>query len=164
MADRDCLDDGMLIVQRCLLLRVLVGVGRCLRGRCGGGVGGGGDDDDDDDDDEKNPPFANHQHLYNSIDAISEGDAPWTTLSMESVEADTLPLDDLASVPTWKRATYELVFRDPQAILDHQISNPDFKDHIDYTPRLMYGDNGQRVWSDFMTGNWAWSQCVSEFQ
>ena len=33
------------------------------------------------------PPFSNHEHLYSSIDAISEGDAPWTSLSMESAEA-----------------------------------------------------------------------------
>jgi len=73
------------------------------------------------------PPFSNHEHLYNSIDAISEGDAPWTSLSMESAEAGTLPADD-SSVPSWKRATYEVVFHDPQ------ISNPDFKSHIDYSP------------------------------
>ena len=54
-----------------------------------------------------------------------------------------------------------MVFRDPQILLDHQISNPNFKSHIDYSPRLVFGEQGQHVWSDFMTGNWAWSQCVS---
>ena len=70
---------------------------------------------------------------------------------------------DSSTIPSWKRATYELVFRDPQILLDHQISNPDFKNHIDYAPHLVYGEKGQRVWSDFMTGNWAWNQCVSKY-
>ena len=106
------------------------------------------------------PPFSGNENLYGSIDAISEGDAPWTSLTMESAEAATLSADD-PSVPSWKRATYEVVFRDPQTLLDHQLSNPEFKNHIDYSPKLVYGENGQRVWSDLMTGNWAWNQCVS---
>ncbi|KIK16545.1 hypothetical protein PISMIDRAFT_42383, partial [Pisolithus microcarpus 441] len=100
------------------------------------------------------PPYANHEHLYKTIDAISEGDAPWTSFSMESVEAGD------SSGPSWKHSgTYEVVFHDPQVLLDHQISNPGFKNHIDYSPQLVFGEKGQRVWSDFMTGNWAWSQC-----
>ena len=79
---------------------------------------------------------------------------------MESAEAATLSADD-PSVPSWKRVTYEVVFRDPQTLLGHQLSNPEFKNHIDYSPKLVYGENGQCVWSDLMTGNWAWNQCVS---
>ena len=109
----------------------------------------------------KGPPsFSDNEDLYGSIDAISEGDAPWTSLLMESAEAATLSADD-PSVQSWKRATYEVVFCDPQILLDHQLSNPDFKNHIDYSPMLVYGENGQHVWSNLMTGNWAWNQCVS---
>ncbi|KAI6004781.1 hypothetical protein EDD15DRAFT_2384735 [Pisolithus albus] len=100
------------------------------------------------------PPYANHEHLYSTIDAISEGDAPWTSFSMESVEAGG------SGGPSWKcSGTYEVVFRDPQILLNHQLSNPGFKNHIDYSPRLVFGEKGQRVWSDLMTGNWAWNQC-----
>ncbi|KAI6094812.1 hypothetical protein F5141DRAFT_1191608 [Pisolithus sp. B1] len=75
------------------------------------------------------PPYTNHEHLYSTIDAISEGDAPWTSFSMESVEAGSL-----AGGPSWKHSgTYEVVF--------------------------LFGEKGQHVWSDFMTGNWAWNQC-----
>ena len=86
---------------------------------------------------------------------------PWNSLLMESAsEAATLPAAD-PSIPKWKRATYEVVFRDPQILLDHQLSNPEFKNHIDYSSKLVYGENGQCVWSDVMTGNWAWNQCIS---
>lgn len=80
---------------------------------------------------------------------------------MQHIEADTLQPDD-TSVPTWKRGVHEVWFRNPEVLLDHQLSNPDFKNNIDYAPRLVYGDQGQCIWSDFMTGNWAWLQCVSE--
>ncbi|KAI6097698.1 hypothetical protein EDD16DRAFT_1697820 [Pisolithus croceorrhizus] len=100
------------------------------------------------------PPYANHEHLYSTIDAISEGDAPRTSFSMESVEAGG------SGGPSWKHnGTYEVVFCDPQILLNHQLSNPGFKNHIDYSPRLVFGEKGQRVWSDLMTGNWAWNQC-----
>ncbi|KAI6159652.1 hypothetical protein EDD17DRAFT_1778746 [Pisolithus thermaeus] len=100
------------------------------------------------------PPYANHEHLYSTIDAISEGDAPWTSFSMESVEAGG------SGGPSWKHnGTYEVVFHDPQILLNHQLSNPGFKNHIDYSPQLVFGEKGQHVWSDLMTGNWAWNQC-----
>ncbi|KIM55604.1 hypothetical protein SCLCIDRAFT_30237 [Scleroderma citrinum Foug A] len=47
------------------------------------------------------PPFSDNEDLYGSIDAISEGDAPWTSLLMESAEAATLSADD-PSVQSWK--------------------------------------------------------------
>ncbi|KAI6095769.1 hypothetical protein F5141DRAFT_1191197 [Pisolithus sp. B1] len=101
------------------------------------------------------PPYANHEHLYSTIDAISEGDAPWTSFSMESAEAGSL-----AGGPSWKHSgTYEVVFCDPQVLLNHQLSDPGFKNHIDYSPLSIFGEKGQCVWSDFMTGNWAWNQC-----
>ncbi|KAI6102381.1 hypothetical protein EDD16DRAFT_1696647 [Pisolithus croceorrhizus] len=100
------------------------------------------------------PPYANHEHLYSTIDAISEGDAPWTSFSMESVEAGG------SGGPSWKHSsTYEVVFHDPQILLNHQLSNPGFKNHTDYSPQLVFGEKGQHVWSDLMTGNWAWNQC-----
>ncbi|KAI6014199.1 hypothetical protein EDC04DRAFT_2609066 [Pisolithus marmoratus] len=67
------------------------------------------------------PPYANHEHLYSTIDAISEGDAPWTSFSMQSVEAGG------SGGPSWKHS--------------------------------VFGEKGQCVWSDFMTGNWPWNQC-----
>ncbi|KAI6099538.1 hypothetical protein EDD16DRAFT_1497389, partial [Pisolithus croceorrhizus] len=53
------------------------------------------------------PPYTNHEHLYSTIDAISEGDAPWTSFSMESVNAGG------SGGPSWKHSgTYEVVFCD----------------------------------------------------
>ncbi|KAF8834755.1 hypothetical protein BDN67DRAFT_985100 [Paxillus ammoniavirescens] len=82
-------------------------------------------------------PFANHNDLYRSIDAILEKDT-WHCLSIQHVDAETLPDgsddSDSGSVPTWKQAVYEMWLCDPKAPLQGQISNPELKDYIDYSP------------------------------
>ena len=105
------------------------------------------------------PPFASHKELYNLIDDISPEET-WQCLSATHIDAAGL-VDGDSSVPTWKRGTYDMWIRDPKALLQKQLSNPEMKDFIDYAPHQVFGNNHQRVWSDFMTGNWAWEQCVS---
>ncbi|KIK74004.1 hypothetical protein PAXRUDRAFT_176923, partial [Paxillus rubicundulus Ve08.2h10] len=104
------------------------------------------------------PPFANHQDLYKTIETVSEGGAPWECLSVSHVDADTLPADD-PSVPTWMQDTHEVWFRCPESLLDQQILNSVFDGHMDYVPWQVFGDQHQHIWSSFMSGNWAWTQC-----
>lgn len=103
------------------------------------------------------PPFRNHSDLHHTIDAIPEGGPPWQCLSLKHEDVDA------ENVPPWKKATYEVLFADPQALLDQQLANPAFDGHVDYAPYKLFGEQHQRVWSDFMSGNWAWEQCVSKF-
>ncbi|KAF8889238.1 hypothetical protein BD779DRAFT_1611042 [Infundibulicybe gibba] len=53
---------------------------------------------------------------------------------------------------------YEVWFRDPRMVMRSQLSNPDFKDEIDYSPLQEFGPDGQRLWTNLMSGNWAWQQ------
>lgn len=55
-------------------------------------------------------------------------------------------------------------FRAPEALADFQLANPEFRDHIDYSPKQVFGDKHEHVWNNFMAGNWAWRQCVSHFK
>ena len=105
------------------------------------------------------PPFASNKELYNLIDDIFPEET-WQCLSTTHIDAAGL-VDGDSSVPTWKRGTYDMWIEDPKALLQKQLSNPEMKDFIDYAPHQVFGNNHQRVWSDFMTGNWAWEQCVS---
>ena len=107
------------------------------------------------------PPYANHEELYGCIDAISP-ERTWQCLSFTHADASTI-MDGDSSVPAWKKGTYDMWIRDPKSLVQRQLSNPEIKDFIDYAPRQVFGSNHQRVWSDFMTGNWAWEQCVSFF-
>lgn len=111
---------------------------------------------------EKAPPFANSEDLYQTIDAIKAGDAPWTSFTVQHTDAQ-LEDPNGQDIPSWKQASYEVIFRDPKTILQNQLSNPAFNGSCDYSPRLVFGDKHERVWSDFMTGNWAWRQCVGVF-
>ncbi|KAJ6600185.1 hypothetical protein B0H10DRAFT_2179053 [Mycena sp. CBHHK59/15] len=83
------------------------------------------------------PPFADHEDLYNTIDATEIGHVPW-----ESFETKA----------------YTVNFRDPRKVLQTQLANPDFKSEMDFAPKRVFVANGSREYQDFMSGNWAWRQ------
>ena len=99
------------------------------------------------------PPFADHDDVYGTIDAIPRGGEPWSSFSVKY--SNELPEGE---APPWMLVTYDVHFRDPRTVLRNQLSNPDFKDEIDYTPLREYCPKNERIWSNFMSGNWAWSQ------
>lgn len=55
---------------------------------------------------------------------------------------------------------YQLWYRDPRKVIHNILANPDLADGIDYVPYRKFQDN-KRQYCDFMSGNWAWRQCVS---
>jgi len=81
------------------------------------------------------PPFANHDDLLRKIDSIT-GDPIWECLSIHHTDAF---VED-ESIPAWKRTSYDVWFRAPEALADLQLANPQFKDHIDYSPKQVFGD------------------------
>ncbi|KAF8124100.1 hypothetical protein EV363DRAFT_1178461 [Boletus edulis] len=88
------------------------------------------------------------------IDQIDSSKA-WNSFSFTYAGADSMDED----LPTWKQATYQLIVRDAKTLVQEQLSCPELKDHIDYCPHQIFGDHDNRIWSDFMSGNWAWEQC-----
>jgi hypothetical protein len=69
-------------------------------------------------------------------------------------------LGDDMETPRWKTQPYEVWFRDPLKIAEEQIANKEFAHEVDYAPKRVFGRNGKRQYSDFMSGNWAWQQAV----
>lgn len=100
------------------------------------------------------PPFADHNDLYSTIDAIQQGDVPWQSFSITY----TGPLPD-GEVPAWMTEKYEVWFRSPLGIFERQLANPDFKDEIDWVPKRIFKD-GKRQYVDLFSGNWVWEQAV----
>ncbi|TEB03958.1 hypothetical protein FA13DRAFT_1807856 [Coprinellus micaceus] len=96
-------------------------------------------------------PFNNYTHIFNIIDGIEQGDAPWQCMKVQ-VQEDV----DVGS-PSWKKKTYEVRYRDPDTVLANLLSNPDFKHEFNYCPYVHLDKNGKRRWSDFMSGNYAWT-------
>lgn len=99
-------------------------------------------------------PFENYSHLFNIIDNIEQGDPPWQCLTVEVQE------DVTDSSPSWKKKRYEVWFRDPDTVLKNMLSNPDFEGEFDYQPYIELDKDGKRRWSDYMSGNHAWTQPV----
>ncbi|KAJ7800645.1 hypothetical protein B0H14DRAFT_3092576 [Mycena olivaceomarginata] len=81
-------------------------------------------------------PWKNAAELYSTIDSIQHGDAPWK----------------------WMMQTYELCTRDVRAVLHTQLTTTDFKGQFNYTPYRQFNGKGRRVWSNLMSGDWAWKQ------
>ena len=100
-------------------------------------------------------PFVNHQHLYETIDAIPVGGVPWQQFNI-SYNGEC-PKSD---VPPWMEQSYEVYFRDPHALLLDMLENPTFVDDFDYAPQQQFTSDGTRQYEHFMSGNWAWKQAV----
>ncbi|KAF8951994.1 hypothetical protein BDZ97DRAFT_1931423 [Flammula alnicola] len=98
-------------------------------------------------------PFDSYKHIYDMIDAVEEGDAPWkcfkTTLD-ETVDEDA---------PNWKKQEYEVWYRDPETVVRNMLANPDFDKEFDVAPYVDLDAEGGRRRSDFMSANFAWRQC-----
>ena len=55
---------------------------------------------------------------------------------------------------------YELCYRDVRLLLKSQLANPEFKSHFNYRAYREFNADGDRRFSNFMSGDWAWNQSV----
>ncbi|KAG2745079.1 hypothetical protein P692DRAFT_20742654, partial [Suillus brevipes Sb2] len=100
-------------------------------------------------------PFILHNIVYSTIDSICQGDVPWECLSVDLGETIA---DD---APSWAVGSYQVWYRNPDAVIKNMLNNPDFHQQFDYAPHVSKDCHGQRKWQNFMSGNYAWHQCVS---
>jgi hypothetical protein len=100
-------------------------------------------------------PFETHQHMLGTIDASALGDVPWQCLAT----GFSGNVDDRS--PEWMRTTYEVWYRDPDAVITNMLLNPDFAGQFDLRPYIDLDAQGGRKWGDFMSGNIAWRHSVS---
>ncbi|KAI5980898.1 hypothetical protein EDD15DRAFT_2204812 [Pisolithus albus] len=121
---------------------------RCQRRRStsfftsGGGSSNGGQ-----------PPFSDHNELYETIDATKLGDVRWDTFGLRY--SGERPTDN---VPPWMDEVYEYWFRDPSTLVENMFSNTEFDGEIDYAPYRDFTADDKRRYQNFMSGDWAWSQ------
>ena len=102
------------------------------------------------------PPFADHQDLYKTINSTPIGDAPWKSFRVKYT--GNRPPED---PPSWMNQTYDVWYRDPRAIIKNILSNTDFNGEINYAPHRDFMEDGSRRYKNFMSGDWAWEQVVS---
>jgi len=99
-------------------------------------------------------PWSSTEDMYQTIDSIQEGDAPFKTISFKYSGA--IP----PNPPRWMTETYELCTRDSRILLHNQLATTDFADAIDYKPYRQFDHTDDRVWSNLMSGDWAWNEAV----
>jgi hypothetical protein len=56
--------------------------------------------------------------------------------------------------------TYELNVRNILIVLEQQLATSEFDGNFDYIPYQEFDPQGDRVWSNLMSGQWAYQQAV----
>ena len=58
---------------------------------------------------------------------------------------------------------YELNTRNVVEVIQEQLATPDFASQINYVPYKEFNGKGERVWSNLMSGHWAYMHAVCPF-
>ncbi|KAF5338761.1 hypothetical protein D9611_013338 [Ephemerocybe angulata] len=99
-------------------------------------------------------PWASADELYATIDEIQQGVAPFRTVHLKY----SGPLPEGEVPPEWMTATYELCVRDARQVIHHQLGTPAFATQFRTAPYKQFDRDGNRVWSDLLSGDWAWRE------
>ncbi|KDR66445.1 hypothetical protein GALMADRAFT_147875 [Galerina marginata CBS 339.88] len=97
-------------------------------------------------------PWSSAEEMYRTIDAIQEGDAPFETIRFKYAG----PIRP--NPPAWMTETYELCTRNSRTLLHHQLATTDFASTFTPRPYRQFDHSGDRVWSNLMSGDWAWNE------
>ena len=99
-------------------------------------------------------PFTDSKSLYDTIDAIEEGDAPWYSFRV-GYNGERPP----GEVPSWMNDSYQVFYRDIRQVVRTLLGNHKFDGDFDYVPYREY-ENSERKWGNFMSGSFCWKQAV----
>ena len=100
-------------------------------------------------------PWTNAEDLYDTIDTIQVGNAPWKVYKIRYQGAVPPGIP-----PKWMTETYELCTRDSRTVLHNQLASSEFKGKTNFIPYQQFDGKGRRIWSNLMSADWAWKQAV----
>jgi len=95
--------------------------------------------------------------MYRSWHGCDNGDSPWQSFSV--MYSGAMPDDS----PSWMTTEYDVWFRDPKVVLEHQLVNPNFKGEIDYATKVVVDEDGHHEVCDLMSSQWVFEQSISGF-
>ncbi|KAK1222162.1 hypothetical protein PQX77_015008 [Marasmius sp. AFHP31] len=97
-------------------------------------------------------PWPNARALYAAIDDIREENTTWQTYHI--TYAGKRP----KFAPLWMRQRYTFSIRNSQQVIREQLKTEEFKNKFNYTPYCQFSPQGERIYSNLMSGTWAWDQ------
>jgi hypothetical protein len=103
---------------------------------------------------DSNPIFENAQELYDTIDEISHGDAPWQSFTLRHPG----PVTD--NSPSWQQNSYQVHCRDTHDVVRNILKNKAFDKKFDYVPYQEYTGPQRTRYSNLMSGQWAYTKAV----
>jgi hypothetical protein len=92
--------------------------------------------------------------MYATTDSIQAGSLPFKTVKF------CYAGPKLLTPPSWIEQIYELNARDVLAVIQQQLATTDFNKKFDYVLYKMYNSKGEHLWSNLMSGHWAYLQVV----
>ncbi|KAJ7918908.1 hypothetical protein B0H13DRAFT_1991238 [Mycena leptocephala] len=114
------------------------------------------------------PPSTYGQHHFSSTEKVRHGKMLVSSTRQSTHSGWPSPVEDLyaplfgplppGTPPKWMTQSYELCTRDVRQLLHNQLGTTAFKDHVNLVPYRQFNHSGRRVWSNLMSGDWAWKQ------
>ncbi|KAH9161675.1 hypothetical protein EDB89DRAFT_1861472 [Lactarius sanguifluus] len=98
-------------------------------------------------------PWKSAKEMYNTIDSISVGGVSWVTYQLSYNGPQPT-----GTLPRWMQETYKLNVRNILSVFEEQLASKEFDGQFEYTPYKEYDAKGHRVYSNLMSGNWAFCE------
>lgn len=92
----------------------------------------------------KSAPFRSCREMHTFIDSSMLGNSPWQCLVSSPDGVDEHP-------PGWKRMSYEVWYRNPNAVVSAMLDNPDFDGQFDLHPHIDLSADGRCRWNNVMS-------------
>ena len=103
------------------------------------------------------PIFKNAETMYDAIDSITHGDAPWDSFSVQ------YPGPTTADSPSWQLNAFQVHCRNTRDVVRNMLGNKEFDGKFDYVPFQEYTAVRTSQYSNLMSGQWAYAKAVSTF-
>ncbi|KAH9014753.1 hypothetical protein EDB85DRAFT_2076425 [Lactarius pseudohatsudake] len=98
-------------------------------------------------------PWRSAAEMYGTIDSISAGGVAWTTYQLSYSGPQPT-----GTLPRWMQDTYELNVRNVLSVFEEQLASKEFEGKFEYTPYEEYDKKGSHIYSNLMSGNWAFRE------
>ncbi|KAH9019934.1 hypothetical protein EDB83DRAFT_2568069 [Lactarius deliciosus] len=98
-------------------------------------------------------PWKSAADMYGTIDTIPVGGVSWTTYRLSYSGPQPT-----RTLPQWMQETYELNVRDVLSVFEEQLASKEFDGEFEYMPYEEYNEKGSHVYSNLMSGIWAFHE------